>query len=42
MRSTRVVPLPSPDIDQLLREELVIVGSDRVYEDALRALVALA
>ena len=41
-RSTRVVPLPSPEIDQLLREELSIVGSDQVFEDALRALVALA
>jgi hypothetical protein len=41
-RSTRVVPLPSPEIDELLREELSIVGIDNVYEDALRALVALA
>lgn len=41
-RAQRVVPLPSSDIDQLLREELAIVGSDQVYEDALRALVALA
>ena len=41
-RSMRVVPLPRPDIDELLREELSIVGADHVYEDALRALVALA
>jgi glucose-6-phosphate dehydrogenase assembly protein OpcA len=41
-RSARVVPLPSPEIDELLREELSIVGSDHVYEDALHALVALA
>ena len=41
-RGTRVVPLPSWSIDELLREELVIVGSDRVYEAALHALVALA
>ena len=38
----RLTPLPSPEIDQLLREELSIVGSDQVFEDALRALVALA
>lgn len=41
-RSQRVVLLPSPAIEELLREELSIVGSDRVYEDALGALVALA
>jgi glucose-6-phosphate dehydrogenase assembly protein OpcA len=41
-RAVRVVPLPSPGIEELLREELSIVGSDRVFEDALRALVALA
>ena len=41
-RSRRVVPLPAPGIDELLREELSIVGSDRVFEDALNALVALA
>lgn len=41
-RATRVVPLPLLAIDQLLREELAIVGSDRVYEAALRVLVALA
>jgi glucose-6-phosphate dehydrogenase assembly protein OpcA len=41
-RSTRVVPLPSPEIDELLREELAIVGSDRVYEAALHVLVGLA
>ena len=41
-RSMRVVPLPVLGIEDLLREELTIVGSDRVFEDALRALVALA
>lgn len=41
-RSRRVLPLPEPGIDELLREELAIVGSDRVFEDALHALVALA
>jgi glucose-6-phosphate dehydrogenase assembly protein OpcA len=41
-RAVRVLPLPSPEIEELLREELSIVGSDRVFEDALRALVALA
>ncbi len=41
-RATRVVPLPSPAIDELLREELAIAGSDRVYEAALHVLVALA
>ena len=41
-RSLRILPLPAPGIDALLREELSIVGSDRVYEDSLQALVALA
>ena len=41
-RSRRVLPLPVPGIEELLREELSIVGSDRVFEDALHALVALA
>ena len=42
VRSSRVVPLPGDGIEELLREELSIVGSDHVYEDALGALVALA
>ena len=42
LRSRRVVPLPDPGIEELLREELSIVGSDRVFEDALHALVSLA
>ncbi len=42
VRSRRVLPLPAPGIEELLREELSIVGSDRVFEDALRGLVALA
>ena len=41
-RSSRVVLLPDPRIDELLREELVIVRRDHVYEDALQALIALA
>lgn len=41
-RSSRVVLLPTPAIEELLREELAIVGSDHVYEDALQALIALA
>ncbi len=41
-RSLRILPLPAPGIDELLREELSIVGSDRVFEAALHALVALA
>ena len=41
-RSRRVLPLPEPGIEELLREELSIVGSDHVFEDALHALVALA
>lgn len=41
-RSRRVLLLPDLGIEELLREELSIVGSDHVFEDALRALVALA
>ena len=41
-RSLRVVPLPGAGIDVLLREELAIVGSDHVFEEALHALVTLA
>jgi len=41
-RSLRVVPLPSPGVEELLREELAIVGNDHVFEEALHALVALA
>lgn len=42
VRASRVVLLPDPRIDELLREELVIVRRDPVYEDALQALIALA
>lgn len=42
LRSSRVVLLPTPAMEELLREELAIVGSDHVYEDALQALIALA
>ena len=41
-RSRRVIPMPEPGIEELLREELSIVRRDRVFEDALHALVALA
>jgi hypothetical protein len=41
-RWERTVPLPSPAIVELIGEELSIMGSDRTYEAALRALVALA
>jgi glucose-6-phosphate dehydrogenase assembly protein OpcA len=41
-RSERILPLPSPEVVELLGEELAIVGSDRIYEEALQALVALA
>jgi len=37
----RTLPLPSPEIVELIGEELAILGSDRPYEDALRAFVAL-
>jgi hypothetical protein len=35
------MPLPRPDVMELLGEELAIVGGDHVYEDALRALVRM-
>ena len=41
VRSLRVVPLPEPAVDDLMSEELTIVGRDRVYEAALGALTAL-
>jgi len=41
VRSLRVVPLPEPRIEDLMTEELTIVGRDRVYESALRALMTL-
>ena len=41
VRSLRVVPLPAPGIEDLMTEELTIVGRDRVYEAALRALMTL-
>ncbi|MGI8877269.1 MAG: glucose-6-phosphate dehydrogenase assembly protein OpcA [Candidatus Limnocylindria bacterium] len=40
--SSRTVPLPAPSVTDLLGEELTIAGSDRIYEDALAALVRLA
>ena len=42
VRWQRVMPLPSPDIVELIGEELAILGSDRIYEAALAALVQLA
>ncbi len=38
----RTLPLRVPTVVDLLGEELTIVGSDRIYEDALKAIVALA
>jgi glucose-6-phosphate dehydrogenase assembly protein OpcA len=37
----RIVPLARPGVGELLGEELTIARSDRIYEDALAALVAL-
>lgn len=42
IRSSRTMPLPSPAIVELIGEELAIVGSDAIYEEALQALVAMA
>jgi len=42
LRTERVVPFPDLTVQALLGEELTIAGSDRVYEDALEALVRLA
>jgi glucose-6-phosphate dehydrogenase assembly protein OpcA len=42
VRAERVVPLPAIGIRELLGEELAIAGNDRVYEDALGALMGLA
>jgi hypothetical protein len=41
MRWQRTVPMPSPDIVELIGEELAILGSDRTYEAALAMLVRL-
>jgi glucose-6-phosphate dehydrogenase assembly protein OpcA len=41
-RTERVVPFPNLGMQALLGEELTIAGNDRVYEDALGALVRLA
>lgn len=41
-RWERTLPLPSPAIVELIGEELSILGSDKTYEQALRALVELA
>ena len=41
-RWERTMPLPSPAIVELIGEELSILGSDRMYEAALGALVGLA
>ena len=42
VRWERIAPLPSPAIVELIGEELAILGSDRIYEEALRTLVRLA
>ena len=39
---SRTVPLPAPTVTDLLGEELTIAGSDRIYEEAMAALVRLA
>lgn len=38
----RIVPLPPTDVVALLGEELTILASDRVYEDALALLLTLS
>lgn len=38
----RIVPLPPTDVVELLGEELTILASDRIYEDALAALLTLS
>jgi glucose-6-phosphate dehydrogenase assembly protein OpcA len=38
----RIVPLPPTDVVALLGEELTILASDRVYEDALAVLLTLS
>jgi glucose-6-phosphate dehydrogenase assembly protein OpcA len=40
--ASRAVPLPAPTVTDLLGEELTIAGSDRIYEEAMAALVRLA
>lgn len=40
--SERIVPLPATDVVQLLGEELTILASDRIYEEALALLLALS
>jgi glucose-6-phosphate dehydrogenase assembly protein OpcA len=42
VRWERTMPLPSPEIVELIGEELGILGSDRTYERALATLVRLA
>jgi hypothetical protein len=37
----RIVPLPPTDVTELLGEELTILASDRVYEEALALLITL-
>lgn len=38
----RIVPLPPTDVVSLLGEELTILASDRIYEDALALLLTLS
>jgi hypothetical protein len=38
----RIVPLPPTDVVELLGEELTILASDRIYEEALALLLTLS
>ncbi len=38
----RIVPLPATDVVRLLEEELTILASDRIYEEALALLLTLS
>ena len=42
LAAERIVPLPPTDVVRLLCEELTILASDRVYEEALALLLALS
>jgi len=42
LASERIVPLPATDVVELLGEELTILASDRIYEEALALLLTLS